>query len=162
MKFTELSPAEQRVALAKDAIKYIDAKKIEIGTNNWVVPLVDGALAPFSMADIGQDLCSVFQKQECKACALGALLYAFVCEVPGTKYEGYFSAPGLLRNVFSFTQLQLIEFTFEAGDGWVQEGTLDDDDEVAAMDFAAKYEDEDERARAIFQNIITNEGIFKP
>lgn len=66
----------------------------------------------------------------------------------------------MLHRYFTSRQLALIEFTFENGEGYYKDGDVTNVE--AATAFHAKYEDDAERMAAIMQNIVDNNGTFRP
>ena len=67
----------------------------------------------------------------------------------------------VLERWFTPRMLSLIECAFEMDNGYGEVySTLSDRDE--AVEFGEDYEDDEERLRAIYQNIIDNAGTFRP
>jgi len=197
-KFAKLKPAQQRVAIAKDVIAALAAKKLKATPGTYL------SVEKFTGKDIpkGKDeLQSVLQKVEtCNVCALGA---AFVCTVAladNLKVRGlleghsrywddekdedvkgkvaYLSVRSsdmhdYLGKFFDFNQLWLIENAFENADLHDKykfgEATVDENgDETSfsksfdkASAFASKSSPT-KRMIKIMENIIKNEGTFKP
>jgi hypothetical protein len=123
--------------------------------------------------------------QQCSCCALGGMFMSCTLYNNNTTVEslGYVgddigsalyksSEPGSISNgldkFFSVAQLRLIEQTFEGNNGVVNSGADDDDGEEfdkfspKAEAFYEKYKKPKDRLIAIMQNIIANNGTFKP
>ena len=123
--------------------------------------------------------------QQCSCCALGGMfmsctLYNNNTTVDNLSYAGddignmlyEDSEPGSLSNgldkFFSVAQLRLIEQTFEGDNGVVNSGMDSDTGEVIdpfsprAAAFYEKYKKPKDRLIAIMQNIVKNNGTFKP
>jgi hypothetical protein len=123
--------------------------------------------------------------QQCSCCALGGLfmsctLYNNNTTVENLSYAGEDlgdllvgsshaeSLPNGLDKFFSLAQLRLIEQTFEGDNGAVNSGVDTETGEVfdkfppRAAAFYDKYKKPKDRLIAIMQNIIDNNGAFKP
>jgi hypothetical protein len=123
--------------------------------------------------------------QQCSCCALGGLfmsctLYNNNTTVDNLSYAGddigdllvgashAESLPNGLNKFFSLAQLKLIEQTFEGDNGAVlsgmDDGTGETVDEFSpqAEAFYNKYKKPKDRLVAIMQNIVKNNGTFKP
>jgi hypothetical protein len=174
----KLTKAEMRIAIAKDVIAQIKAKKYNPTNGVWVVSdcgqeYDDWLLTAASSCEVDVQ---VYTKNinKCNVCALGSLFVSAVNKynnVYGTfdsvsTYE-VFSSIGTeekkspLLRYFSSSQLQLIEFTFEGGMGAFY---FYDNSSTAerAYAFYEQYPDDKDRLIAIMKNIIKNKGIFKP
>lgn len=129
--FQKMSPAEKRVKIAQDVLAQVFARKITPKNGTWV-SLFDADYAPAET-----QVCDIFRKKNCEACALGSL---FTCAVGiadnltvgelfenKDRYQAY-PAPRSSMNVefadrdmkylekyFSKFQLALIEAAFECG-----------------------------------------------
>lgn len=171
--FNQLSPAGKRVAIAKDVIAALQSRQVYARSGVWV----DLQKAP--NWDVGVELQPVFQQANCDACALGACFVSAVklgnnCKLTeDAKYDGFqFSTPNgdwgsdttgmwsVLKRYFTERQLALIEFAFENGEGYYKDHDVANPD--AASDFHYKYEDDAARMTAIMQNIVDNNGTFRP
>lgn len=123
--------------------------------------------------------------QQCSCCALGGMFMSCTLYNNNTTLEnlGYVgddignalykgSEPGSLSNgldkFFSVAQLRLIEQTFEGNNGVVISGEDDETGEEfnkfspRAEAFYKKYKKPKDRLVAIMQNIVKNNGTFKP
>ena len=175
-KKQKLTKAEIRIAIAKDVIAQIKAKKYKPTQGTWVADenqsydqwLYDNALdCKVDVRDYTNNI------KKCNVCALGSLFVSAVNKynnVYGTYWsvsaeevfniDNEYSESPLLR-YFTLNQLQLIEFTFERGLGVI--GLEDDHPMVEkANTFFLKYSKSKDRLVAIMKNIIKNKGTFKP
>jgi hypothetical protein len=169
--------AEMRVAIAKDVIAQIKAKKYNPTQGSWV----DGVDGPdyvdwlFENATTCEVDVQVYTKsiKKCNVCALGSLFVSAV-----NKYNNVYgtyktvSLPSIfdfretnnrspLLRYFTIKQIRLIEYTFEGGMGAV---CFDDDHPMVnkAYAFYSRYPDSKDRLLAIMKNIVENKGTFKP
>jgi hypothetical protein len=123
--------------------------------------------------------------QQCSCCALGGMfmsctLYNNNTTVENLSYAGEDIGdvilnednteplPNGLNKFFSVAQLKLIEQTFEGDQGAINSGMDDGTGEIIdkfspqAEAFYTKYKKPKDRLIAIMQNIIANNGTFKP
>jgi len=123
--------------------------------------------------------------QQCSCCALGGMFMSCTLynnnttlenlgyagdDIGNALYKG--SEPGSLSNgldkFFSVAQLRLIEQTFEGDNGVVNSGSDDETGEEfnkfspKSEAFYTKYKKPKDRLIAIMQNIVKNNGTFKP
>lgn len=148
-KFQTMSPAEKRVALAKDVLLQIDLDIMEPSKGVYAVAAIDGVP---SHADEPFDSCQV--------CALGALWMAHTMpETARACVLGSEDMATALSDVFPYAQLRLIECAFErwdaAGSWWNTRGYGD------MANYGAGLDDRG-RMVLIMKNIIRNEGEFYP
>jgi hypothetical protein len=170
IEFLAMDRQQQRVAIARDALRLINA----------------GAVTPKAklyfrfFGPSGGDLVDLLgQEHECQACALGALFVGHVWNTNDCKSEVQIPADILrarLLGVFTDKQLGLIETAFEGEfmnpftDGRAQWGedvdAIDDPDYQsqvrASIRFGADRGDDEDCLVAILENIIANGGDFKP
>lgn len=173
--FNSATLKEQRVAIAKDAIKQIKAEKFiaEAGTYLGIEEELG--------CEVGDELQKVLKKRKnkgavCKVCGIGAAFISTVRlfdnykikeeELDGWDYSTTLAVEHmdmriLLSKYFSPSQLSLIECAFEVRWGFGMSDSYKKDREAAAI-FGDKYEDDNERLLAIFENIVAHNGIFKP
>jgi hypothetical protein len=122
--------------------------------------------------------------QQCSCCALGGMfmsctLYNNNTTVEDLCYAGADigdvileedtdSLPNGLNKFFSVAQLKLIEQTFEGDQGAINSGMDDGTGEIIdkfspeSEAFYNKYKKPKDRLVAIMQNIVKNNGTFKP
>lgn len=177
--FEKLSPAKKRVAIARDVLAQLNAKRFIATPGNWAVPKGKESLLSASEAKTKQnkELQEIFSKiKTCNTCALGGL---FVCAVESADkikvkdlldFKSNEEAPfddtcdvdinedditTYLEKYFSYDQLAEIEYAFEQGGGALS-GSQE------ALSFVDDVESPSERMRLIMENIVVNNGIFKP
>ena len=162
-RFNKLTKNQQRVSIARDVIKMLKNKKIKAGSIYFDALKID----PIEFANFPhKDVHLVVDSTQCKVCALGGMLAATVMKVDGMKFN--YSQPDIPRNevikklkdYFSIEQLDLIESAFECQEtdryyshvsAWGK-----------AVDFGNKFKSKTKRMRMIMENIIRNNGEFKP
>lgn len=179
--FEALSPADKRVAIARDVLAQLSTKRLVPRTGVWLAGANMEKLYTKSDVDKNPELQSLLAtKKECTGCALGGM---FLCAVeaaddlklgelsdvknyqrqmklsPEKRVYSYIDggvegedAFKYLRKFFSQAQLEAIESAFERGNG-------SETHESAA--FADDEERSSERMRLIMENIIANKGTFK-
>ena len=154
-----MTPAEQRVAIAKDALAWIEAGALKPMPGVFVSPVnVTESLSP-----TGQLRDAVLGP--CEVCAIGAMFIAKAVrfdEVTTDQYRcGQFHEP--LRRHFDAKQLALIETAFEGQVYvWNEDARLSDAEKWAAHGFYAAHVGASSRLTAILRNIIANDGTFIP
>lgn len=148
VKFEELSPEAKRVAIAKDVLKQLRAKKI-LATRGLYMD------TELLLTDVEEDdqVCDVLKKvDECRACALGSMFvaaaglndkitvgeakahYTVTFDVGGDTCYNY------LLEFFPRPQLQMMEAVFEGAYG------------------ATPYA----RLKGIMENVVRNNGTYVP
>ncbi len=160
--FKKLSKAEKRVAIAKDVIAALKAKKYIAETGDYLD--INYSSDNYD-SNINQELlCS--NDITCKVCAVGALFTSKVI-ISNNFDSDYVPSDDVMRDelsaYFSKNQLYLIEAAFE---GWETDEyskseiilTLKNNDH---MRFHRDY-DTNDRMIAIMNNIVKNKGTFKP
>ena len=156
---SKISKAEARVLIAQDVLNQLNLKKIIATSGTY-----------FAFEDVsfdGEDfLHEVLDKTQCQVCALGSLYYSRVQVANETRcdvveriggYEEDFVLNSIndvhtimpdLNQYFDWSALDKIENYFE---GWLEADT-----------FYNNNPDPEIRMRKIMQNIIDNNGDFKP
>ena len=121
----------------------------------------------------GDDLASLITPdnvRRCRVCQLGALMVSSIRLKNSLVYDMYgiddVSPDGNywaihIKNLFKKKQIVLIESAFERGEGFYED-CLDVEGVTEAVSFGKKYLDDTERMLAIFENMLQNDGIFKP
>ena len=155
---SKIPKAEARVLIAQDVLNQLNLKKI-IATSGTYFAFGDTTF------DGGDFLHEVLDKTQCQVCALGSLYYSRVQVANETKCDvveriGDFEDESLnsinnvhtimpdLNQYFDWSALDKIENYFE---GWFEANT-----------FYNNNPDPEIRMRKIMQNIIDNNGDFKP
>jgi hypothetical protein len=176
-EFLSLPPSEQRIAIARDTIIQVLTKQYTVAQGFYFQvsrknPRVRNG------ADL-QKLLTGPDPIPCHVCARGAMFASAVRMGNGVyvSHSDYTELSGKGKVVemspgspafrqkeevpFSLYQRKLIECAFERdGDfaGWI----VSPEDTCAALDFGDKYSSESQRLVAIMQNLIENNGEFKP
>jgi hypothetical protein len=177
--FNSLTPADKRVAIAKDVLEQIKLKRLSALSGTYFTLSSD--------LDGDKSIQANLNKVECQACALGSMMFSHIkynneCSIgEGFNLDSRY-IKGKLHNYFDEGQLVLIETAFEqwgtnynydgdAEDYYVCDGAysgdfltdlgLNKDD----LDRAGEYFDEDsftdeEKLVKIMKNIVKNKGTF--
>jgi len=148
---------KKRVAVAKDVLKQLRLKKYIATRGLYFEPGSgeDEDLIEEGRKD-GKDLQEILPKITCRVCAKGAILASRVNlynEFPLDKDTDIdHVAANVSCEVFGESQANLIEVTFEGYTSW----------NTAASKFHKKYKTSEGTLRGIMNNIIKNNGVFKP
>ena len=171
-EFKKATKAQKRVMIAKDVLAQIKAERYFPERGEWVRPLwSDDQKSIDIKLDPNSSIKDAFKSKainSCEICALGGLFMSCTnlnnnTTVQDLKDETYIGdlvadddkiSNGLNR-IFTQGQLMLIESYFEGGEGYFRCGN----EKTEA--FLESYND-DERLKIIMQNIIDNNGTFKP
>lgn len=168
--FNRLSKKKKRIAIANDILARIAAKQITGYSGVWAY--ADSA----ETADLQWHL---DMGGQCECCALGAAIcgVAFFedkIKLDGSNEATYEDNQGKLKQIFSPEQLSLIENAFEQGDGAFYRDAYDwdnQDDEgnyklkplyKKAISFGKRYKSDTSRLKAIWSNVVKNDGTFVP
>jgi len=171
-EFKKATKAQKRIMIAKDVLAQIKAKRYFPESGEWVKPLwssdqksIDIKLDPNSSV---KDAFKSKAINSCQVCALGGLFMSCtnlnnnttVGDLTKESYIGDLVADddkisNGLNRIFTQKQLILIESYFEGSQGYFK------GDDVKTFVFLETYND-DERLKMITQNIIDNNGTFKP
>jgi hypothetical protein len=152
------SKAEQRVAIAKDALAWIKAGALIPSKGTYVSPEHDPRYTPETQGLQLRDI----NLGKCYVCAQGALFLAKAFRydnVLATELHGG-RMPALLEH-FEPKQLMLIEYAFE---DWSSIADIDIGvgSTRAIRRFVKRHPYSDKRMSAILRNIIKNNGTFRP
>lgn len=164
-----MSKANARVAIAKDVLAALDARKITATSGSYGSILFD---KPFmtGTVNVRETLPSM---TSCYVCALGAAAIALVGRDNNLDTEvnlGSFRMRidddeyrEMLREYFSPVQLAMIESAFETQNyAYKEQVSLSNKNVQAAISFADLESSDEQTMRRIFQNIIKNKGTFVP
>lgn len=164
-KFKSLTRAQQRVLVAKDVIKSLDAKEYKAESGTYCKTRITEKMEKL---DVKENLSLL---RPCTVCAIGAAL------VSSTKFANMLTfndlADGqdpssnkasnkLLCSIFPKAQLAMMEACFEGtsytafGNGW------DSEKGVIGDEYTTSNPNTGKRMRAIFNNVARNNGSFKP
>lgn len=161
--FAKLTPAEKRVAIARDVIEQTVLGKFQAKQGTYAI-----TNNPLSHTDLNNDASLMYTRAErCTVCGIGGLFISAVCkadklpvsELAKDIYEtgDYLevqggSAHAYLQQFFDGDTLNNIEGAFEQrndfGGDW------------GCAEFAMDVEDDNDRLRLIMENIIVNNGEF--
>jgi hypothetical protein len=176
--FWKLSPSKQRIAIAKDVLLSLKLKKLEALSGVYLGFVMKKQI---KKADTPHKLDSLFRKKEvaCQVCGIGACFFGLVnlgnsaptadFILGGVKRETRLSDGNmreLLRKVFPSAQLTLIECAFEESNGFNDYGSdgyyAKPINKEKAKNFGNKFDNDEDRLKAIMGNIIKHKGTFKP
>jgi hypothetical protein len=177
--FEAATTAEKRVLIAKDVIAQIKARRYRPRLGTWAKAVTNDGRRTNPSFVFGEDasIRELFLSKKivaCECCALGAMFMS--CTLYNNKmtaeqfaeqldyeFDVRVATPGGLSNglnlFFSPAQLKLIEAAFEGNDGAFSV-TGCRAEKIA--EWSARYENSLERLIAIMENIIKNNGTFKP
>ena len=153
-----MTKAQERVAIAKDAIRQINAGRYYVETGGW---------CSIDRTDtINQELLTRRDRPVCNVCALGAAMASslrlFNIGQIGSGEASTWDVDQQLSRFFSPNQMTLIEAAFECrGTGLGAFGGNVSDAQIVATARLGILEDKS-RALNIFRNIIKNGGTFIP
>lgn len=162
-KFKAATPAEKRVMISTDVLDQLTAKKIKAAHAGW-------ALLTFSAPQNPKhEVCNIIDNAQCTCCALGAMMLSEVRINDKLKIGALMDDGGSgvdfrmyhggdedrLCDFFDYQQLSLIESAYERGTGRY-DGT------ERSVSFGERYKTPERRLRAIMENIVANNGTFKP
>ena len=162
-RFNALPHNKQRVEIAKDVLKWLALGRIKAGAGSYI--FIRNAKARIDRKENPEGSFQDLVKRDsftCDVCAKGAL---FVCavarkdKVKNNQMRGFNGneLSAKLGGVFSPEQLALIEAEFE--------GNVIDTDIIYDYTFIPSIDrglSDRMRLKAIMQNIIKNNGTFKP
>ncbi len=168
-EFKKANKAQKRVMIAQDVLAQIKTKRYVAESGCWVQPNIKAACEKnLKDEDSVQELFAKKKIKSCNVCALGGLFMSCInlnnnTTIEDLKKEFYIGdfvyddskiSNGLNR-IFTQKQLILIESYFEGSQGYFK------GDNEKTLVFLESYND-DERLEMIMQNIIDNDGTFKP
>jgi hypothetical protein len=171
-EFKKATKAQKRVMIAKDVLAQIKAERYFPERGKWVRPFwSDDQKSIDIKLDPNSSIKDAFKSKainSCKVCALGGLFMSCtnlnnnttVGDMKTEYYIGEFVNDDVkisngLNRIFTQKQLILIESYFEGSQGYFK------GDNEKTLVFLESYND-DERLEMIMQNIIDNDGTFKP
>ena len=152
--------------LAKDVLLLMDSEKfINVSRGYGYVSELRNFFPSFRWGsprpDLKEKLLSA-PAQKCRVCAIGALFIAHVLREDRCRFNTDFGKSEIvlqLANVFSASQLNLIEAAFECWHSPMRANP----ELVVATNFGLRHgTDPKDRLRAIMQNIVDNRGTFRP
>lgn len=172
--FYFMTKTEKRIAVAKDVLKQIKARKYAVTAGTY-------CNINITCKDVGKDLQRVIKKQTepCEVCAIGSLFlskinlfnnYVLDEETISKSWIGndidlnFDSLQENLEDLWTSREFKIMEMTFEGKDIDCMFDDSEGKDEKlidATFAFYEKYSDPEDRLIAIMQNIIKNKGKFK-
>ena len=172
-KFLKMTPAKQRVQIAKDVIAALKAKRLEAEHQTYLQ--VGGYITENRILENESDSFKDTLKTipTCTVCAKGAIFTCTVARKNKVTNEQAMSQnwdcdslSKSLKGTFSAHQLRLIETEFEDDD---IDGFGDAIARIAGareirpvMELHELFNNAEDRMIAIMKNIIANKGTFKP
>ena len=164
---TELTKNNAVVAIAQDVLERLSLHELHVAENYYLRRIYDVLVGTNPSIDARELLTRIEDK--CTVCALGACLLSYIRlydDVKVNDLRNGMDESNIYRHLgkyFTPHQLKLIEVAFELSDraGPVSV-ILNNDDYNAANTFGRGYEGPVGRLRAIMENIIANDGVFKP
>jgi len=178
-KFKKATKAQKRVMIAQDVLDQIRAKRYRAVTGKWVDPVwkrdYESQKIKYSPNHSAKDAFENKAIDHCKVCALGGLFMSCTnlnnhttiedLEIEadfylGDRVEYNEKISNGLNRIFSQKQLILIESFFEGGEGYFSSPRDDNYGEEKGI-FYKSYSNY-KRLEIIMQNIIDNDGTFKP
>lgn len=157
LKFENMTKAQKRVAIAKDALKQLKAKRYNLTYDDYAKSGV-----PINQSSLKQP------NIMCECCQAGAATLSAVRLGnkwnDGSRFMDGGDVLKVLGRYFSQRQILSIEAAFMITKFPVMADYTDLSETpfTKACDFGAREFDMKTRFRAIFQNIIDNKGTFKP
>jgi len=160
--FNRLTREEKRVAIAKDVLAQIKAKRFEARCGIYVSGKAEPGSTKEPFAAAPKEI------KKCNVCALGSLFMAKGDLVPNTLdrleiYDGFIGSERPAEQLgayFSQDQLDLIESAFEGAD-YSHDGTSYREIVVDRFyGWEASQEDQNELLKCIMANIVRNRGTF--
>lgn len=159
--FKQLTPAQQRVAIAKDVIKQIKAE-VYVARKGIYIGFKDLS-KHFGKTGISQE--KARKLEPCFVCGIGAVamsavkLFNEISLYDETQTGRYYTAFNAVTKWFDSEQAELIEIYFEV---WTHKMYADLSQRYNLAAFAEKYPTATKRLVAIMRNIIKNKGVFIP
>lgn len=161
-KFGTMSPAQQRVAIAKDALAWIKAGVLIPSAGVYVEP-VDRSMrrAIWYYPDPDKQLRDVFLGK-CEVCAIGAMFLAKAVRFDDVAVDQFLNFHAKLADHFEKRQLAQIEAAFEGKISGGYGDRISLEEAAPAFAFYRQHREERSRLVAILTNIIDNNGEFVP
>lgn len=164
-KFKKMTAAQKRVAIARDVLKQIKARKFIIRTNHYLLWGDRSPLTPFS-----KETLTKADVKPCQCCAVGSAIASGLrlFNEDSVQFIDGCNAPlasKVISRWFPKKQAAAMEMAFEIRQDSCRLKYFGQSESLMADagKFGVKHMgDETKRAIAIFRNIIRNEGTFKP
>lgn len=178
--FAQASPTKKRVLIAQDVINSIRASQYTADTGIWCKLNTNKELSNQRGEQL-QHLLQDTANTSCRVCALGAcftsavklgndqLIDDHIVANHGANLSENDAPPSrnrIIKRYFTPDQSKLIELAYEQGNGWYKLENVRGKEVLAiskkAVAFGRKYQDDSGRMIAIMENIVKNNGTFKP
>lgn len=168
-KFDKLSKTKQRLAVVQDVLDRIKLGQFKAKAEHFVTNLETNDEL-YKEVQVSELLKSTSTK--CEVCAKGGLFMSYIGIVNSYEIESWRTSVGspdndkremkLLSKIISPKQLSLIETAFEGilYRSWNE--ALSNEEYTKCRNFNSKYVTAEERLKAICQNMLKHDGIFKP
>jgi len=159
--FNKLSTSDKRKAIARDVILQIKTNKFLANRRSYIRFVGEGSPKKYNSM---QEFLLSEDDSQCSVCAMGAVLMSKarlgnVCGINDTDDDDIIDN---LKYIFSARQLRLMEAAFEGGSHHTSTLSAQSPANRRAIEFFTKYTHAEERMLAIMNNVIDNNGIFKP
>jgi hypothetical protein len=189
-RFSKMTPAEKRVRIAKDVVVMLDEEKLHARTGSYLRFEDDSENSDVwdtvrNSPDSKQVHEILEPLESCTVCGIGAAFVATVLRADnltlgdmtvdgcGSAQTGHLTNDQPMRKYletfFTQQQLALIECAFEQDFGFRErlngtcyKNVATKKDATKAARLGERYDEHDDRLRAIFNNIIANHGEFVP
>lgn len=178
-EFKKMSAAQKRIAIAKDVLASLKAKKYTAKHRTYCAfYFKDKKKVPTGTVEL-QDVLLSKNLTSCNVCAMGSVFMAKVslgnsCKIDIPSHFGFTSIENFnnivgdaedivdnMKGIFTEKQLREIEYAFEGEDiiNMFDDKPLSFHDKM--KDFYIRNKSADVRLKAIMDNIVENEGTFK-
>jgi hypothetical protein len=171
----------KRIAIAKDVIERVN-KKFYLSTQGYFCESVSEKLRNFPLDKSVRELILDKRIGKCEVCALGATLLSCIALNNKVTVQDFYNESDIGENIsfgikfhsnldkiFSKKQLILIEVAFEMGGGYfnvnydnTQLKLIPKSYISKAIAFGKKFKTLEQRLLGIMNNIVENNGQFKP
>jgi hypothetical protein len=183
IKAKKIKPEQGSFVMVEKVQGFMSSTEAEYRTGSWNFAMNKLSDTEGFDADV-RHLYLENKIQQCSCCALGGMFMSCTLYNNNTTVDNLYYAGDAIGNVlyddnpehlsnglnkfFSVAQLRLIEQTFEGNQGVVNSGMDDNTGEIVdkyspeSEAFYTKYKKPKDRLIAIMQNIVKNNGTFKP
>lgn len=171
--FSRMPNHRKRMAIARDVLAQIEAKRYLAKTGSYVVSRglnerVYGDVHSVRTDEHGRAIPQMSLQEalledaaaQCNVCALGSAFCSMARLEGGLTLRQVCGIHETLTPIFGQNQVALIEYAFEgcySGSGLI----LTSAENEQCSRFHDKYDDDSKRLEAIFTNIVRNKGTFK-
>lgn len=177
-QYEEMTRAERKVVLCQDVLARIKQERLLISPGSYIknfyrIPELFSKPEKDFVGPVTPDDCLVVEKH-CSVCARGALLLSRIRLFNSVNWDDLKvgrtigitqdQTSDILSEAFYSEELLAIEAAFEAEEYEENDGFIGEDEEYSwdCIGFGLQYPSSDDRLVAIMENIIENNGEFKP